>query len=122
MIEDEYPYVYLDGIILKQSWQEELVTFPFSLQAEPTKRAIQDSRCYRRAQRRQGGLGWLSEPFERAGSKGCLAVYYRCLHGAGGIVSRILSEEPMAALLGAFLSEHLQCRSSQTGQRCRCHS
>lgn len=107
-IEGRFPYVYLDGLVLKRSWGGEVrsvsVLVAIGVDTEGYRRIL--GVCEGAKEDKAGWNGFLQHLKERPGRR--CPLHLRCVHGAGGESGRALPGGPLAALHRAFLPQCLQ--------------
>ena len=79
-IDGEFPYVYLDGVVLKRSWAGEVRNISVLVAIGVGHRWFPaDPGCRRRRERRSGGLAWLPAPPQGARPQGRAVDRLGCL-------------------------------------------
>ena len=114
-IEGEYPYVYLDGIVLKRSWAGEVrnvsVLVVIGVGEDGFRQVLGIAEGHK--EEGQERLERLSGASEGSGAQGRTADHFGCLHGTGGGCGGVFSGSPMAALHRSFLPERIQRGTDQ---------
>lgn len=114
---DEFPYVYLDGIVLKRTWAGEVrnvsVLVAIGVDRQGFRRVLG---LIEGAKEDKAGSLQLSCPLTSARALWCAALYFRCLCRLVGKSRRVL---PASAVEGAARSISIAtCLASCRGRRC----
>jgi len=122
-IEGEYPYLFLDGVVLKRSWAGEVrnvsVLVAIGVGTDGHRQILGVAEGEK--EDLEGWRGFLRHLKER-GLSGGAAYHFRCLPGAGGSRLRAVSRGAMAALRGALLSQRIQSRAQRQSRPGRPHA
>jgi putative transposase len=107
-LEGEFPYLFLDGVVLKRSWAGEVrnvsVLVAIGVGSDGHRQILGVAEGQKRGSRR---LAWFLAASQ--GTRPCrgTAHHLRCVHRAGRGRRRTLSWRAMAALRGALLSQRV---------------
>jgi len=119
-IEGHFPYVYLDGIILKRTWAGEVrnvsVLVATGVSSTGFRKILGVAEGHK--EDKAGWSGFLRHLKERGLTGVSKADNQRCLPWFGGVRCRVLSGGKMAALHSAFLPECFRRGSENEDEGC----
>jgi len=102
-IEGEFPYLFLDGVVLKRSWAGEVRNVRCWWRSAWVAMVIGRFSEWPRPERGSRGLARLSAASEGARTRRRAADHFRCVYRPGRSGRRALPRRAMAALRGPFL-------------------
>ena len=122
-IEGEFPYLFLDGVVLKRSWAGEVrnvsVLVAIGVGTDGHRQIVGVAEGQK--EDLEGWRGFLRHLKER-GLAGVAADHFRCVHRSGRSGRRALPRRAMAALRRAFLSKRVHQRAEGQGRRRGAHA
>ena len=122
-ITGEFPYVYLDGVILKRSWAGEVNNISVLIAIGVGDRWISaNPGCCRGREGRSGGLARLPAPPQGSRPQRRTAHHLGRLQRARRSGCRGVSQDGLAALRRSLLSQRVQPRAERQGRRSGAHA